>query len=283
MANKRQLDGKARRSLFLVLVSALVAVVLVYATHFVAMPRRHSESLQEKGQEAIAVYSVLGKDPQFLEEVPFGMLQPNGSAPIHWAHVAGLAHAGVYIAVRDSVGKLLMLQRSTHVKTCNGSWGFLGEHCHVGESQRSSVQRALDEEMGTQLRLMHVERLLNISTVWYNQVYDDGRRERQATHVWLVQLLHKARDVVLHPDDEVAALKWVHEKEVLQMVRAEQWQSGDTGGGSRGGSASGGSGVNQNQFCSPTIRKLMEWMLMHTPPLKLSSSTASLSSSPSSS
>ena len=98
------------------------------------------------------------------------MLQPNGSAPIHWAHVAGLAHAGVYIAVRDSVGKLLMLQRSTHVKTCNGSWGFLGEHCHVGESQRSSVQRALDEEMGTQLRLMHVERLLNISTVWYNQV-----------------------------------------------------------------------------------------------------------------
>jgi hypothetical protein len=46
----------------------------------------------------------------------------------------------------------------------------------------------LDEEMGVQLRKRYVKSLVNISTIWYSQVYEDGRRERQATHVWAVLL-----------------------------------------------------------------------------------------------
>ena len=145
-----------------------------------------------------------GADPKFLELVPWGLLQPNGSAPIHEAHVKGIAHAGVWIAVRDSAGKVLLLQRGTQLKTCSGSWGLLGEHMHAGEDVLGAVKRALDEEMGEQLRRQHVERIDNISTVWFATVYEDGREERQATHIYDVRLRDAADAVVLRPDDEVA-------------------------------------------------------------------------------
>ena len=99
-----------------------------------------------------------------------------------------MPHQGVYMAVRDRGGKILLLRRGHQLKTCAGTWGLLGEHMHAGEDARSAVGRALDEEMGVQLRQRYVKSLVNISTIWYSQVYEDGRRERQATHVWAVLL-----------------------------------------------------------------------------------------------
>jgi isopentenyldiphosphate isomerase len=87
------------------------------------------------------------------------------------------------MAVRDSDGKLLLLQRGTQLKTCAGTWGFLGEHMHTGEDPQTAVKRALDEELGTQIRQHHVASLFNVSTLWYTQVYDDGRSERQVSEI----------------------------------------------------------------------------------------------------
>jgi len=124
------------------------------------------------------------------------IFQPNGSAPIHLAHVQGMPHQGVYMAVRDRGGKLLLLRRGPQLKTCAGTWGLLGEHMHEGEDPLSAVHRALDEEMGVQLRQRHVSAIVNISTIWYRQVYLDGRRERQATHIWAVLLNDDAEQVL---------------------------------------------------------------------------------------
>lgn len=132
-----------------------------------------------------------------LADPIFAFSQPNGSAPIHRAHVQGMPHQGVYMAVRDKGGKLLLLRRGPQLKTCAGTWGLLGEHMHAGEDVRSAVHRALDEEMGVQLRQQHVESLVNISSLWYGQTYADGRRERQATHIWAVLLNDDADKVLL--------------------------------------------------------------------------------------
>ena len=156
-----------------------------------------------KGSELIAVYRVSGEDPKHLESLPWGMLQPNGSARIDLAHKLGLAHAGVYIAVCDSAGRVLLLQRGPELKTCPGKWGLVGEHLHSHEDELMSVKRALDEELGPNLRRQHVSQLVNVSAVWYAQTYEDGRVERQATHVWVAGLHSRAEDVVLFPDDEV--------------------------------------------------------------------------------
>ena len=94
------------------------------------------------------------------------------------------------MAVRDSDGKLLLLQRGTQLKTCAGTWGFLGEHMHTGEDPQTAVKRALDEELGTQIREHHVASLFNVSTLWYTQVYDDGRSERQVSEILRKFLIH---------------------------------------------------------------------------------------------
>jgi len=159
-----------------------------------------------------------GMDPKMLEAVPRGLLEANGSAPIHMAHVLGLPHAGVYMVVRDSIGQLLLLQRASQLKTCANTWGFLGEHLLAGEDEATAVKRALDEEMGPSLRHDHLHQLVNLSNVWYAQVYEDGRKERQATYIWLVQLQDESHDIHLRPDDEVARYKWVPQRDVLKMV-----------------------------------------------------------------
>ncbi len=100
------------------------------------------------------------------------------------------------MAVRDRGGKLLLLRRGPQLKTCAGTWGLLGEHMLEGEAPLSAVHRALDEEMGVQLRQRHVRAIVNISTIWYRQVYEDGRRERQATHIWAVLLNDDAEQVL---------------------------------------------------------------------------------------
>jgi len=191
-----------------------------------------------------------------------GLMQPNGSAPIHLAHVQGMPHQGVYMAVRDRGGKLLLLRRGPQLKTCAGTWGLLGEHMLEGEAPLSAVHRALDEEMGVQLRQRHVRAIVNISTIWYRQVYEDGRRERQATHIWAVLLNDDAEQVVLKPDEEVAALRWLPQGDVSRMVETDQ-QSADRGY-SRGEPA-------ELSFCSTHIRTLLRYVLAQMPALTLES------------
>ena len=223
--------------------ACLAAASLLAGVAYVCLRAQPEDAVH---QESIGIFSVLGADPKFLAQVPRGLLKPNGSAAIHLAHIQGLPHAGVYMVVRDRDSRLLLLQRGQQLKTCPGTWGFLGEHMQNGEDPEHAVRRALKEELGEQVLRAHGGSLFNISTVWYSQVYADGREERQVTHIWAVQLNEFAAKVVLHPDDEIAALKWVPEGEVRQMLLKEEGERDDG---------------RTWLFCSEQIRAVMLYLL----------------------
>ena len=67
------------------------------------------------GQEEIAIFRLVGAEPQHLDALNPDRLVPNGSEAIHRAHQLGLPHAGVYMAVQDLNGRLLLLQRGAQV------------------------------------------------------------------------------------------------------------------------------------------------------------------------
>ena len=84
-----------------------------------------------------------------LSEVASSALQPSGaSAPIGEVHSRGLLHRGIWLAVLNHAGQLLLLRRSSRTVTCPSAWSLVGEHCQPGEPATDTAQRALREELG---------------------------------------------------------------------------------------------------------------------------------------
>jgi hypothetical protein len=47
----------------------------------------------------------------------------------------------------DRTGRVLLLRRGPHLRTCAGAWGFLGEHAGPGETTAELISRAVREEV----------------------------------------------------------------------------------------------------------------------------------------
>eukprot|EP00960_Hanusia_phi_P051092 760593-Hanusia_phi.AAC.6 len=208
-------------------------------------------------KEEIGVYQLANgvNEPNHLSLIPSRYLFPNGSMPIHQAHTLGLPHrgkfcvhdceraltmaSGVWIHLVDKDGKILVLKRTSALKTCPGKWGCVGEHQKEGEDPKTLVDRALLEELGTNFR-DKVKRHTNITSnpVWYFRQYNDGRRDRQLTWMWLVQLKDAASRVTIYPDAEVDEYKWVPIKELIRWIE-----------------------TTDSDFCHETVTSLMKFGL----------------------
>merc|ERR1712039_884553 len=111
---------------------------------------------------------------------------------------------GVWIAVLDNNGRVLLLKRGAELRTCPGTWGLVGEHLLNLEKPEALVRRALDEELGAQLWASVVHSInLTATPVWYRRDYDAGRIDRQATWLWAIVLQVSAQEALLQPDQEV--------------------------------------------------------------------------------
>jgi len=103
-------------------------------------------------EEQIPIYDV--PPPYSLQNLPHltpldpSRLIPRGSYPIDVTHRNGYLHVGNILYIMDLSGRMLFLQRSNDVVTCPGTWSLLGEHSVVGENDRESVVRGVEEELG---------------------------------------------------------------------------------------------------------------------------------------
>ncbi|EKX53695.1 hypothetical protein GUITHDRAFT_64223 [Guillardia theta CCMP2712] len=196
------------------LVSALFACVSWNLDVF--EPHKHVN------KEEIGVYQIADglKEPSHLSLIPSQMLIPNGSMPIHAAHTLGLPHKGTLHCID---GKILVLKRASTLKTCPEKWGFVGEHQKEGEDPKTLVDRALVEELGTTFR-DKIKKHTNITSnpIWYFRQYEDGRRDRQLTWMWLVQLNEEASRLTIYPDAEVERYKWVPIKELMHWLETKE-------------------------------------------------------------
>ena len=86
-----------------------------------------------------------------------------------------------------------------------------------------------------------------------------------------------AWQVVLKPDDEVAAFRWLSQGDVMRMLERDQRMADGGGdktgeGESRGHEEIGGDGSNGQPaglaFCSNHIRALLRYVLTHLPALQ---------------
>jgi len=198
------------------LVCAGLGVVAVFGE--TTADHRNNARGKDPGSEAIGVsfFRHGMREPPQLSLLPQGVLIPNGSLPIHLAHMLGIPHGGAWIQLIDSRGRILLLKRAASLRTCPNSWGLVGEHQLEGESPESMVRRALDEELGAHLQVL-VASSVNLTEmpVWYHREYADGRIDRQATWLWAVVLRGTAEHVTLKPDNEVAKYWWATPDEVV--------------------------------------------------------------------
>eukprot|EP01062_Namystynia_karyoxenos_P053186 TRINITY_DN42981_c0_g1_i1.p1 TRINITY_DN42981_c0_g1~~TRINITY_DN42981_c0_g1_i1.p1 ORF type:complete len:235 (+),score=74.88 TRINITY_DN42981_c0_g1_i1:101-805(+) len=136
--------------------------------------------------------------------------------PLDLAHRSALVHRGVWVYATDGAGRLLMLRRPAHMRTCPGAWSIVGEHLQPGESYLAAARRGLAEELGWAPaavgRMAHTELGPPLP---FDYEYGDGRRDRQ----WS-QLVHfdAACAPAVHPDPEEArGWRWVP----IAQLRAE--------------------------------------------------------------
>jgi len=182
-----------------------------------------SNAERDPGAERIGVFAFRdgpNAEPAHLRLLDQSALVPIGSQPIHLVHVQGLPHGGVWMFIVDSGGRLLVLKRAASLRTCANKWGLLGEHQWAGESPHVLADRAVDEELGPQLRQFVIaSHNLTAGPVWYRRDYADGRIDRQATWLWAMLLAIPAEQVQLAPDAEVAEYRWVSTTQIADWVK----------------------------------------------------------------
>jgi hypothetical protein len=78
-------------------------------------------------------------------------LDLSGLMGIDDVHRAGASHKGCWMYLVDGSGRLLLLNRGPHLKTCASSLTIVGEHNRPGEEDESAALRGLQEELGLTL------------------------------------------------------------------------------------------------------------------------------------
>lgn len=144
--------------------------------------------------------------------------------PIDRVHHEGLLHRGIWIALtRAAVGgvgashrEVLLIKRTLDMKTCPGSWGFIGEHSNPGESWIETATRALTEEVNLTGHVP-VDLLHGRSLLVQTQYLTSNRRELQATKLYHLHLsIDESKGV--EGDSEVADMQWLTMSNVSSML-----------------------------------------------------------------
>ena len=183
------------------------------------------------------------------------LVSKNHIVPIGVAHRQGLLHRGLWMAVlrrddhdkanpRKPNYKVLLLERSSTLKTCPGAWGLVGEHSEQGESWKDTALRALSEELQLHLEPSSQQqqpqtKLVNLlphhSILVRTDYTELKRRDLQATALFAIVLT--GPDIArLQPDAEVASMQWVPIGDLLL----------DTN--------------HKNQYCNPDISALADFV-----------------------
>ncbi len=72
-----------------------------------------------------------------------------------------LIHRGIYVVISDSKGRILLQKRSMKKDMGPGLWGIsVGGHCSPGESYEDTAKREMGEELGIQLKMKEIGKLL---------------------------------------------------------------------------------------------------------------------------
>lgn len=228
----------------------------------------------------------LPAEPPHLTPMDPSALVPRGTQSIDAAHREGILHVGSVLYVMDASGALLFLQRSADVVTCPSTWSILGEHSQAGESQRETVVRGMEEELGfvalnfdesddfghvwtAELRPSDSVESLTVTIenatefpLYYIRHYgprNGNRIDRQLTYLWWVRFPRRHEEISWRLDDEVADHRWMG----LDEVRS--WLADDAAKGAQGlesgGVGEGGvrdDGPDERDFCHGTIRAIYE-------------------------
>jgi len=193
--------------------------------------------------------------PAHLDEIdPSVELVSRGFRYLDNAHRLGRIHMGSWIYIVDSTlatassvsnPRILLLKRGPQLVTCPGMWSMVGEHTNRDEQPIETVRRAILEELGPQV-LEHVithGRIRNMTAlpIYYERDYgaaNEGRIDRQATYIWLVEMNLSAMmesrdnnyqtiaqiiddDGFFQFDSEVAETKWLPINELEQWVKED--------------------------------------------------------------
>jgi len=284
--NERKL--LSRRMLAVRWVVTAAAVVAVLSLFWNAVPRDNLGSMSQKptppseppqggGMEVIGVYALApllalrrgsrggrGESETGDPVTPASVLVPNGTATIHEAHARGLPHGGVWVHVVDTAGKVLLLRRAEGVRTCPGTWSFIGEHRRPGEDDGGAhALRAAAEELGLTVGWLaaHVARSGPLAPwpVWETHRYADGRHDREVSLLWALLLDVPAAEVPLRLDADAGGARWLAPRELEAWLIADEAKGGDTDGGKVPGWAAPGEelrggGGTRPDFCDAAIR-----------------------------
>jgi len=181
---RRANPSSSRRGVF---VPILIVLVIITTTHYAHHKDKDDIRLstiqtttthEHEIEEQIPIYDV--PPPYSIETLPHltpldpSRLIPRGSYPIDVTHRNGYLHTGHVLYIMDLSGRILFLQRSNDVVTCPGTWSLLGEHSVVGENDRESVVRGVEEELGFIGKLvevyifMHILCPIRTNLIFYN-------------------------------------------------------------------------------------------------------------------
>ena len=153
---RRANQSSSRRGVFIPII--LIVLVIITTTHYAHHKDKDDIRLSTiqttnfEIEEQIPIYDV--PPPYSLQNLPHltpldpSRLISRGSYPIDITHRNGYLHTGHVLYIMDLSGRILFLQRSNDVVTCPGTWSLLGEHSVVGENDRESVVRGVEEELG---------------------------------------------------------------------------------------------------------------------------------------
>ena len=154
---RRANPSSSRRGVFIPLLIVLVIILTTHYAHHkdkddIRLSTIQTTTTHEIIEEQIPIYDV--PPPYSIETLPHltpldpSRLISRGSYPIDVTHRNGYLHTGHVLYIMDLSGRILFLQRSNDVVTCPGTWSLLGEHSVVGENDRESVVRGVEEELG---------------------------------------------------------------------------------------------------------------------------------------
>jgi isopentenyldiphosphate isomerase len=213
-------EKQMRKRINLLIPSKILLFAIVACALCFLFTSRNAQLLKKykASSESLVVYDFVHgmKDPDhltYMNPSSGKIIERKNPYSIDTAHRNGLLHSGTWIWISDIDGKLMVLERSSHVVTCPNSYSLLGEHSQPNETSKETMRRAIREELGSEV-LKHILTFQHLpgSPVFYFRDYgkeNENRVDRQLTYLWWVQMDSVGDQLPLKMDAEVKNHKWI--------------------------------------------------------------------------
>lgn len=141
-----------------------------------------------------------------LWDVLDGQGKPTGRTVPRGKLAHGDYHLAVHIWIQNDKNQLLVQQRADTVELMPGKWAVTGGSALAGEEALQAARRELAEELGIETKEDELQWMFRM------------KRQNAFQDVWLLKRNVKLGDITMQPS-EVQAVKWVHIKELRQLVK----------------------------------------------------------------